>query len=100
MLALCVLLWSAEGREDDLADYEDRVLALLPAHGGRLISRVRAVEGGPTEVHVLEFPSEEALSAFSADPAREALSALREHVVRRAEVLRVEVVQAHSPGTA
>ena len=30
---LCVLLWSVPGQEPRLIEYEDRVLALLAAHG-------------------------------------------------------------------
>lgn len=39
-------------------------------------SRVRALEAGPTEVHILEFASEQALAEFQNDPARLALARL------------------------
>lgn len=91
-LTLCVLLWAAAGQEEALAEYEDRVLDLLEAHGGRLLTRVQALEGGPTEVHVLELPSEQALSEFTADPARRALSTLRDRAIERTQVIRVRVV--------
>jgi uncharacterized protein (DUF1330 family) len=91
-VVLCVLLWAAPGEREALADYEDRVLRLLPAHGARVLSRVRAVEGQPDEVQVLEFPSDDALGAFLDDPARARLSGLRERAIARTQVLRVERV--------
>ena len=39
--------------------------------GGRIARRVRraATEGGPTEVHVVTFPSKEAFEAYRVDAA-------------------------------
>jgi uncharacterized protein (DUF1330 family) len=93
-LTLCVLLTAVAGRERDLVDYEDRVLALLPAHGGRLLLRVRRREGetGPYEVHVIEFASRAALDGYLADPDRAALSELRDAVIARTELVPVDVV--------
>ena len=59
---LCVLLWEHPGRGHELAAFEDEVLALLPEHGGRLISRHVVIErddGDPLEVQVIEMPDEE-----------------------------------------
>ena len=74
-VTLCVLLWARLGKDVELAAYEDAVLALLPDHGGRLLQRVRPVGGRdePTEVQLLQFPSEAALDAFMADERRTAL---------------------------
>jgi len=58
-----------------------------------VLTRVRAVEGQPDEVQLLEFPSEDALAAFLDDPARVELAGLRERGITRAEVLRVEFVE-------
>ena len=90
---LCVLLWAAPGEHEALVEYEDRVLRLLAAHRARVLTRVRAVEGQPDEVQLLEFPSEDALAAFLDDPARVELAGLRERGITRAEVLRVEFVE-------
>jgi hypothetical protein len=38
---LCVLLWAHPGAEAALATYEDRVLRLVPDHGGRVVLRAR-----------------------------------------------------------
>jgi uncharacterized protein (DUF1330 family) len=82
------------GRETELSEYEDRVLAFLPDHGARIVQRVRAVDpaAAPLEVQVIEFPSEAALEAYLADPRRAALADRRERAVARTEVVRVAVV--------
>jgi uncharacterized protein (DUF1330 family) len=92
-VTLCVMLWAVPGHEDALVEYEDQVLGRLADHGARLLTRVRASEGGPTEVQVLEFPSERALSGFREDAQREALSVLRERAIDRTEIIRVELVE-------
>ena len=87
-------LGAATAEEDALVEYEDRVLALLPDHGARVMHRVRSDggDGAPLEVHVFEFPSDAALDAYMADERRVALSALRERGIARTQVLRVEAV--------
>ena len=92
LLLLCVLLWAHEGHEEELAAYEDQVLVLITDHGGRVRSRVRTIgdPAGPTEVQLLQFPSEAALDAYMHDPRRAALGAERDACVARTQVLRVE----------
>ena len=93
-VTLCVVLWPVPGQEDALVDYEDRVLALLPKHNGRLLQRVRSVEiePGPYEFHVIEFRDEASFDAYMNDPARTAHSQLREQAIARTEVVRVEPI--------
>jgi uncharacterized protein (DUF1330 family) len=88
---LCVLLWAHPGQEQGLVAYEDRVLALVPAHGGTVLQRARSSgEGGhPLEVQFYRFPSEDALQSYLADDRRVALAAERDRVVARTESLRV-----------
>jgi uncharacterized protein (DUF1330 family) len=90
---LCVLLWAQDGREAELISYEDRVLRLVPDHGGRVLQRARgAGEGGqPLEVHLIQFPSEDGLAAYMSDERRAALSGERDAAIERTEVLRVEL---------
>ena len=91
---MCVLLWARPAKEHELRIYEDRVLALLPDHGGRVLQRVRPVGGSdePTEVQLLQFPDEGALDGFMADDRRTALTEERDEAIERTEVLRVNVV--------
>lgn len=49
--------------------YEDAVLALLPAHGAVLELRERAPDG-LGETHLIRFPDQAAFDAFIADPRR------------------------------
>ena len=85
-----MLLSAVPGREVLLAQYEDRVLGLLPDHGARIDARVRALEGPLTEIQLLEFPSEEALEDFQNDPRRTELSEIRNTVIASTTVIRVE----------
>jgi hypothetical protein len=91
---LCVLLWAQPGREADLMAYEDRVLALVPAHGGTVLQRARShgEPGHPLEMQFYSFPSEVAMQAYLADDRRVALAAERERVVARTELIRVDFV--------
>jgi uncharacterized protein (DUF1330 family) len=97
-LTLCVLLYAAPGAEALLVEYEDHVLPLLDAHGGRLLQRLRNAPAadGPFEVHVIEFSSEAALQQYMDDPARHALSESRDRAIARTEVLRVRSVGERS----
>jgi uncharacterized protein (DUF1330 family) len=93
-VTLCVLVWARLGMDAELAAYEDEVLGLLPDHGGRVLQRVRPVGGRdePSEVQLLQFPSEDALDAFMADERRTARQVERDAAVDRTEVLRVNLV--------
>jgi uncharacterized protein (DUF1330 family) len=91
-LRLCVLLWERAGRGRELAAFEDAVLALVPAHGGRVLTRENVVDrrdGDPLEVQVIELPDPAALAAYLADPARERLARLhdRDAVIARTQLL-------------
>lgn len=94
-LQLCVLLWAVSGREPELISYEDAVLALLPRHGGSVVSRVRRLdaEPGPLEVQVVQLPNDAALQDYLADPERIALAETRRAVVDRTEMIRVSIVE-------
>ncbi len=88
---LCVLLWARPGHEAGLVAYEDRVLALVPAHGGAVMQRATSDGAGdhPLEVQFYRFPSESSLQAYLADDRRVALAAERDRVIARTEQLRV-----------
>jgi uncharacterized protein (DUF1330 family) len=100
-VSLCVLLWAKPGGESALGSYEDRVLALLADHGGRVLQRGHVVADGrddpPAEVQFLEFPSEEALDAYLRDPRRLALADEREAAIAHTDVLRIERLATGEP---
>ena len=90
-LRMCVLLWERPGRDKDLAEFEDAVLAMLPEYGGAVISRdtvIGRADGDPLEVQVLEMPDDQAIKAYMADPRRDALPP-REEIIARTQILRV-----------
>jgi len=92
-MLLCVMLWATPGQEQSLIEYEDRVLELLSAHGGEVLSRVRTLDGEPFEIQLLRFVSEQALAGYTDDPLRVELSDLRDRAIARTEVLRVSEVR-------
>ena len=93
-LTLCVLLWARPGAEDGLIAYEDQVLAMAADHQGRVLQRVSGggADGQPLESQLLEFASAQALDEFMADPRRQSLTAERDRVIARTEVIDVQVV--------
>jgi uncharacterized protein (DUF1330 family) len=93
-LTLSVLLWAVDGKEADLVSYEDRVLSLLPGHGGRVVQRARRLtdDGGPYEVQTLEFISQAALDSFTSDPRRAALAPDRDAAIAQTQISVVELV--------
>jgi hypothetical protein len=93
-LRLCCLLWAHPGSEDALVQYEDTVLALLPVHGATLISRVRSdgADGHPLEIQLFDFPTQESLDAYLADPRRTALLGERDAAIARTELIPVSTV--------
>ena len=95
-LTLCVLLWASPGAEDGLIAYEDRVLAIAPEHGGRVLQRARGsgTAGQPLEIQFLEFPSAQALDAFMTDERRRELAGERDRVVAKTEIIDVTLIQA------
>jgi uncharacterized protein (DUF1330 family) len=93
-LLLCVMLWAVPGEDASLIEYEDRVLERVPVHGGEVLSRVRTLEGAdredaPLEIHLLRFPSQQALDAYMGDPQRSRLASLRERSISHTQVLQV-----------
>jgi len=95
-LRLCALVWARPGCQDALAAYEDRVLALVVEHGGRVVQRVRGagLDDAPAEVHLIEFPTQTRLEAYRADPRRDALAGQREAAVSRTQFFAVETVES------
>jgi uncharacterized protein (DUF1330 family) len=95
-LTLCTLLWARPGAENGLIAYEDRVLRLVPEHGGRVLQRARGsgTAGQPLEVQLLEFPSAQALDAYMTDDRRQSLAGERDEAISKTEVIEVQLVPA------
>ena len=71
--------------------YEDQVLALLGRPRGPCREHVRTdqADDGPFEVHLLEFPSDQALEDYLDDDRRVALADERDLAIARTQILRV-----------
>ena len=91
----CCLLWARPGMEAALRAYEDKVLSLVPEHGGRVLYRgtvlpgARGGEGAgapPAEVQIQEMPSQASLDAYVNDPRRLALAAERDAAIARTDL--------------
>jgi uncharacterized protein (DUF1330 family) len=91
---MCVLLWAQPDADDALIAYEDRVLALVPEHGGRVLNRARSsgADGQPLEIQLLEFPSAAALSGYMTDSRRVALADDRDRAIAKTEVINVDLI--------
>jgi uncharacterized protein (DUF1330 family) len=94
-LTMCVLLWAQPDADDALIAYEDRVLDLVPEHGGTVLNRARSsgTDGQPLEIQLLAFPSAAALSDYMTDSRRLALAEDRDRAVARTEVINVELMR-------
>ncbi|MEP7055489.1 MAG: hypothetical protein ABI912_09605 [Actinomycetota bacterium] len=76
---------------DDFNGYEDIVLPLLPEYDGRLDARYRGDEGR-FEVHVVSFPTQDALDAYRLDARRQAAQHLLARSGATTELLEVRPV--------
>ena len=96
----CVLLWARPGMEAALSAYEDKVLRLVGEHGGRVVERGTVLPGAqydgepPTEVQLLEMPSEASLAAYVNDPRRLAMAGERDAAIARTDMFRIRSVRA------
>lgn len=80
---LLVQLWAHLGRRDELAGVEDELVEIAGRHGGAIELRHRGAPLAgfsgdappPDEVHVITFPSMEALQRYVDDPARASVTA-------------------------
>jgi uncharacterized protein (DUF1330 family) len=78
---------------EDYQTYESTVLPLLPDHGGVAQRRLRSGDS-TVEIHVVSFPSEEALAAYLADPRRQAAAPMLERSGATTETIAVTDVAA------
>jgi len=90
-ISLCVLLWARPGQEDALIAYEDKVLALVAEHRGRVLQRARTdgSDDQPLEIQMFSFESQDAMDGYMADERRLALSDELDGAVARTEIMRV-----------
>lgn len=93
-LRLAAIVDAAPADAAAVRRYEDRVLALLDRHGGRLEQRLHSVDGR-TEVQTISFADEAGFRSFLADPQR---AAYRDEIGDAAPEARVVPLQWPSAG--
>ncbi|HEY7205357.1 MAG TPA: DUF1330 domain-containing protein [Methylomirabilota bacterium] len=94
-----VLIYLEPGQREALRRYEQQALPVFRRHGGAF-ERIWAPSDPaaarepetPDEIHVLRFESPDGLDAVRRDPEMQALVPLREAIVRKALLIRIEDV--------
>lgn len=92
-ITLCVMLWARPGQDDALVAYEDKVLELVPEHGGRVLQRARSdgADGHPLEIQYLQFPHQDSIDAYLADDRRLGLAGERDAAIERTTMMPVTI---------
>jgi|ERR1019366_5318081 uncharacterized protein (DUF1330 family) len=96
MIIITQLVYIHPGKESVFDAFEAVAIPLISKHGGELLLRLRptpecVIAGSidpPYEVHLLRFPSDEALARFTSDPERQALLHLKDDSVRSSLLVR------------
>ena len=92
-VVVVVRLFVRPGRETDFRRFETEAARIMARHGGRLERAIRPTATAPAdaplpdEIHVVSFPSAEALAAYRADAELAGLAALRESAIARTELV-------------
>jgi hypothetical protein len=92
MIIITQLIYIQDGQEDAFDQFEAVAIPLIPKYNGKLLLRVRPpasaiIEAGidsPYEIHVVEFPAEENLTAFMKDETRREFLHLKERSIKSA----------------
>jgi hypothetical protein len=96
MVVITQLVYIHPGKEHVFDEFEAVAIPLIGKHGGELLLRLRptpecVIAGSmdlPYEIHLVRFPSDEALASFTADPQRQGLLRLKNDSVRSSLVVR------------
>ena len=96
MVVITQLVYIYPGKERMFDEFEAVAIPLIGKHGGELLLRLRptpanVVAGSidlPYEIHLVRFPSDEALASFTADPERQGLLHLKNDSVQSLIVVR------------
>src|SRR6188472_2993740 len=102
MLYINVHLFGRKGIRGEFLEYETKALDVFRKHGGEVVVAyvpMPAADGAetPDEIQVLRISDREAFDAFVQDPARVALAAEREAVIRKTEVYLSEAIIPYGP---
>jgi len=87
-VCLVVSLWIKGTDVAGFEAFERAAAAIMSNYGGNVeqVVRCSGVEGSPFEVHIVTFPSTQALQEYRDDPRLVELRPLRERVIARTEI--------------
>jgi uncharacterized protein (DUF1330 family) len=96
MIFITQLVYVHPGKESVFDEFEAVAIPLIGKHGGELLLRLRptadsVVAGSidlPYEIHLVRFPSDEALASFAADGERQRFLHLKDDSVRSSLIVR------------
>jgi uncharacterized protein (DUF1330 family) len=90
MIHILAMLHAGAGGVKSLRAYERKVMPILEEHGGKLLSAFTPQGHDqpecPDEVHLLEFPSDEAFQSYLSDERVTGLSEMRGVAIAKAVV--------------
>lgn len=90
MIHVLAMLHAGPEGVEGLRSYETRVIPILRRHGGRLLSAFKPQGNDdpehPDEVHLIEFPSEDAFQSYRGDPEVTRLSELRAIAISKSTI--------------
>lgn len=73
-----------------LAEFERQAVKVMKSHGGELLRAFeshRNDDGSGEEIHLLEFPSQQAFDAYRADPVLVEYAELRNKAISQTQVV-------------
>ena len=88
-IAVTVHLWVRSGKRVEFDAFEKQAFTIMRDHGAEIIE-IRAGDtkqpDGPDEIHVLRFPSQQALDSYRTDDRLTALAVLRDQSIAKTEI--------------
>ncbi|WP_114284777.1 DUF1330 domain-containing protein [Candidatus Halocynthiibacter alkanivorans] len=85
-----VHLWVKPGKIAEFQAFEAQAFEIMQQHGAQPPQVRNPTPSGPdtpSEIHLLEFPSEAAFDAYRDDPRLHALAALRDSCIARTRIM-------------
>ena len=86
MIHILVIINAGAGGPKAMRQYESKVVPIMREHGGKLLSAFKPLNNPPDEIHLIEFPSEEALKRYQQDSRVVELKAEREIAIARTDL--------------
>ena len=86
MIHILVILTAGASGSKEIKQYESKVVPIMREYGGKILSAFKPKYNPPDEIHLIEFPSEEALAQYQKDPRVLELRAEREVAINKTDL--------------